>query len=95
MSTYIWINLDIGHFTAGGYDAVAFIDKYHDRITNLHIKDRKKYGAASARASSGGESISPDGRYLRYTKMVSSGADLMLVENFKSALPDFVSNASL
>ena len=42
MSKYIWINLDIGHFTAGGYDAVAFIDKYHDRITNLHIKDRKK-----------------------------------------------------
>jgi sugar phosphate isomerase/epimerase len=42
MSEYLWINLDIGHFTAGGYDPVAFIDKYHDRITNLHIKDRKK-----------------------------------------------------
>lgn len=42
MSKYLWINLDIGHFTAGGYDALAFIEKYHDRITNLHIKDRKK-----------------------------------------------------
>lgn len=30
-----------------------------------------------------GYSISPDGRYLPYTKMVSSGSDLMLVENFK------------
>jgi serine/threonine protein kinase/Tol biopolymer transport system component len=30
-----------------------------------------------------GFSISPDGRYLLYTKMVSSGSDLMLVENFK------------
>lgn len=42
MSKYFWINLDIGHFTAGGYDAVEFIEKYHDRITNLHVKDRKK-----------------------------------------------------
>jgi dipeptidyl aminopeptidase/acylaminoacyl peptidase len=30
-----------------------------------------------------GFSISPDGRYLLYAKMVSSGSDLMLVENFK------------
>ena len=33
--------------------------------------------------SSSGFSISPDGRYLLYTKLVSSGSDLMLVENFK------------
>jgi sugar phosphate isomerase/epimerase len=41
-SPYIGVNLDIGHFTAGGNDAVAFIRRYHDRITNLHLKDRLK-----------------------------------------------------
>jgi sugar phosphate isomerase/epimerase len=37
-----WANMDIGHYTAGGNDPVAFISKYHDRITNLHVKDMKR-----------------------------------------------------
>lgn len=42
MSKYFWVNLDIGHFFAAGYDPIAYITEHHDRISNLHLKDRKK-----------------------------------------------------
>jgi sugar phosphate isomerase/epimerase len=35
-------NVDIGHFIAGNsYSPVPFIKEYHERITHVHIKDRK------------------------------------------------------
>ncbi len=40
---YLGINLDIGHYVAGtGEPAIPMIEKHHDRILSLHLKDRKK-----------------------------------------------------
>ena len=41
-SAYNMLNLDIGHYVAGlGASPIPIIQKYHERITHLHLKDRK------------------------------------------------------
>lgn len=47
MSKYFAINLDVGHFVAANFDPLEYIQKHHARITNLHLKDRKKDNGAN------------------------------------------------
>ena len=42
LSPYVRVNLDIGHFTAANYDAVAYLREHHASVTNLHLKDRRR-----------------------------------------------------
>lgn len=59
------INLDIGHFTAADYDALDYLAKHQDRISNLHLKDRKKAQGANVPWGSGD---TPIGRVLGWLK---------------------------
>jgi sugar phosphate isomerase/epimerase len=47
MSPMFMVNLDIGHFTNGGGDAIALIKKHPTRITHLHVRDSRKGGGAA------------------------------------------------
>ncbi len=51
-------NVDIGHFIAGlHYSPVEFIKKHHDRITHIHVKDRKMRGPAGSRNAEEGPNV--------------------------------------
>jgi len=46
LGKYIGFNLDIGHYVAGtkGQSPIPVLEKYHDRIISLHLKDRTPDG---------------------------------------------------
>jgi sugar phosphate isomerase/epimerase len=46
VSPYIGFNFDVGHYVAGtkGKSPLPVLEKYHDRIVSLHLKDRTADG---------------------------------------------------
>lgn len=48
MSPNIKATLDVRHFTAGDGDCVGFLERHHDRISSVHLGDRRKSNGRSA-----------------------------------------------
>lgn len=64
-SKYNMLNLDIGHYIAGLSESpIPIIKKYHERITHLHLKDRKS-AVNGGKNVSWGEGDTPIGEVLR------------------------------
>jgi sugar phosphate isomerase/epimerase len=55
ISKYTAINFDVGHYYGvNGLSPVPVIEKYHDRIASLHLKDRKGPKSAAENRGPGG-----------------------------------------
>jgi sugar phosphate isomerase/epimerase len=68
MSPLYRCNLDIGHMTAADHDPLAFLAKHQDRITNLHLKDRKKHQGDNVAWGTGDTPIREALKWLQQTK---------------------------
>src|SRR5438874_4437135 len=62
-------NLDIGHYIAGNFGSpMEFLQKHHDRVTHVHIKDRKKDEGANVPFGQGDTPIKEVLRQIRDNK---------------------------
>jgi sugar phosphate isomerase/epimerase len=63
LAKYNGANVDLGHFVAGNNTSpVPFIKEHHDRITHVHVKDRKMHNGGNTPF---GEGDTPIGEVLR------------------------------
>jgi len=77
-------NLDIGHFVAGNHGSpVPFIKQYHDRITHIHVKDRKANKGANVPFGQGETPIAEVLKLIRDNKW-----NIEAVIEFEYPIPD-------
>ncbi|MBI4889114.1 MAG: sugar phosphate isomerase/epimerase [Acidobacteria bacterium] len=79
--SHIRINLDIGHFTALGYDPVEFIRQRHRDILLLDVKDRNRAGVSLPF----GEGDAHVGEVLRLMKQNRYSFPAMIEYDYKGA----------
>jgi sugar phosphate isomerase/epimerase len=62
-SKFTALNLDVGHFYGvNGQSPVPVVEKYHERIASLHLKDRKGPTSAGEKGPGGGGPNMPWGQ---------------------------------
>lgn len=67
---YLGINLDIGHYVAGTNESpVPQIEKHHERMLSLHLKDRKKDNGPNTPFGEGDTPIAESLQYMKQNKL--------------------------
>jgi len=65
-SKYNGANVDLGHFIAGNSTSpLPFIEKHHDRVTHVHVKDRKLHNGPNVPFGEGDTPIKEALRLIR------------------------------
>ena len=68
-SKYTALNFDVGHYYGvNGESPVPLVEKYHDRIASLHLKDRKGPGSARSERQGGEAPTCHGGRARRRSR---------------------------
>lgn len=67
---YLGINLDIGHYVAGTNQCpIEQIEKHHERILSLHLKDRKKDNGPNMPFGEGDTPVAAVLQYMKKNKL--------------------------
>lgn len=71
---YLGINFDIGHYVAGTSEsAIPLIEKHHDRILSLHLKDRKKHEGPNMPFGEGDTQVAEVLQFVKKNKLTFPG----------------------